>query len=246
MSRSYSDIPYESYHLAGQARWPPNSVSSMISGHRYIHMYTVHCWHSVLLGMTSHFHFFWQNKKMVKFRDSGVPETQVQVPASHCTDMMRRPREGKRLAQGCIVSQAAVPGAEPRCTQLVICFPKRSSPPSTDVNRCCLHCLSSGTLSHIYPAPPYLSNQWAGCPMGAQRPLQIPCASNSSSFAWLHPPNHPEPWETDKVLLEVRQQYVCCHDCDGNWSTQVILLTCQPQLCEAGRTRIIIACWQMR
>lgn len=73
---------------------------------------------------------------------------------------------------------------------------------------------------------------------GAQRLLWIPSASNSSSLAWLLPLNQPESWETvNGAPLKADSGVcvcVCCRDCDGNWSTQVILLTCQPQLGEAG------------
>lgn len=34
--------------------------------------------------------------------------------------------------------------------------------------------------------------------MGAQRLFVISSASNSSSLAWLLPPNQPESWETNK------------------------------------------------
>lgn len=160
---------------------------------------------------------------------------------------MERPREGMRLAQGCIVTQAATPGAESRCPFITF-FPKSPNSPSLmSIDALCT--ASQRTHWHIHPAPPSLPNQWVHGHMGAQTPygfhlLQI-AHHWLGSFLWINQ----NPGKLTRVLLwrqTVVCVCVCCWDCGGNWSTQVILLTCQPQLGRVSGLGIIISCWQMK
>lgn len=123
---------------------------------------------------------------------------------------MERPREGMRLAQGCIVTQAATPGAESRCPFITF-FPKSPNSPSLmSIDALCT--ASQRTHWHIHPAPPSLPNQWVHGHMGAQTPygfhlLQI-AHHWLGSFLWINQ----NPGKLTRVLLW-RQTVVCVCVC---------------------------------